>query len=101
MAADRSWSVELPQIAWTIVGSSDEAKAWFDWFQSYVVEGSDHGSTATISYLGENLQDEIARVDLEGLRPVSLEPGPPELNATTLQLKIAFSFEQIHFVPHL
>lgn len=75
--------VEFPNLLVTL--SQASSQTWFDWHQSFVVNGNNDDGfelNGSLSFLAANLQTELSRIDLHHLGIVRLEP----LTTTSSQL---------------
>ena len=55
--------------------SPDEAKAWFAWHKSFVVDGSGNEKSGLLTFLAPDLKTELGNVTLRGLGIHRLAPG--------------------------
>jgi hypothetical protein len=71
--------VEFPNLRITL--SSVSAKSWFDWHESFVVNGNNSDSferNGSLSFLSIDLKKELSRVDLRHLGIVRVAPAKGE-----------------------
>ncbi|HVZ71295.1 MAG TPA: phage tail protein [Polyangia bacterium] len=69
-------ALEIPNL---VVQLSDrKADAWFDWFQSFVLDGdsgANNEKTGLIHYLSPDLKEDLFTIELHGLGIFKLEPS--------------------------
>ncbi len=76
-----------------------DAQPWFDWFDSFVVNGNsgdDAELSGKLTWLGPDLKEELASLDFLGMGIYKLDAGGGEANKENIaQFKVELFVEQM------